>query len=176
MKQCPFCKKELEDTAIRCRYCRRPLPGKEATKKPFFESKQENKDTGQYKKEIVKTEGVMTDKVKYHIRNKNICISLFILLILLQAALGFYMAAADHQAGKIIDKVRMHHMHLGVNLIWGLFFSILFTWYMLTLEFTKKWWIFPTSLIVWFFSIYFNLLPWIILIVLLSIRRRTLVK
>ena len=116
------------------------------------------------------------DKIKYHIRNKNICVSLMILLLLLQAALGFSMAVHYHKIGRILDKTEMLHMRLGINLIWGLFFSILFAWYMLTLEFTKKWWIFPTLLIVWFFSIYLNLLPWLILIALVFVRYRRICK
>ena len=116
------------------------------------------------------------DKVRHLVKNRNICVSLFVFLILLQAALGFYMAVAYHKAGKVMNKTQMLNIQLTVNLTWGLFFSILFIWYMLTLEFTKKWWILPTIIIVWFLSIYFSLLPWIVLIVLLSIRRRALVK
>ena len=36
MISCPFCNKELTDTALRCKYCRNTLPGKEIPKKPFF--------------------------------------------------------------------------------------------------------------------------------------------
>lgn len=34
MKTCPYCKKELTDTAIRCLYCRKVLPGKNTVKHP----------------------------------------------------------------------------------------------------------------------------------------------
>ena len=29
MNNCPYCNKELSDTAVRCKYCRKVLPGKE---------------------------------------------------------------------------------------------------------------------------------------------------
>ena len=36
MKKCPYCGKDLSDTAIRCMYCRKALPEKEAEQGPSF--------------------------------------------------------------------------------------------------------------------------------------------
>ncbi|MFC1592665.1 hypothetical protein ACFL4C_01475 [Candidatus Omnitrophota bacterium] len=113
---------------------------------------------------------MMEMKSGYHKRNRIIVTSLLLARILsgwsLGFILGFFKIVETHE--------EMINIQIGLNFLLGILFIIVFIWYAFTLDFKKKWWIFPTIIMVGFLSLYLGWLPWAVLLALFYRRSREL--
>ena len=110
-------------------------------------------------------------KIGYHKRNRFIVTILLLARILLGSSFGFICGFF-----KIVEtREEMINIQFGLNVVLGILLIIIFIWYALTLEFEKKWCIFPTIIVVGLLSVYLGWIPWVVLMGLLFGRSRKLI-